>query len=712
MPEIGSKEINSLLVDGVYQDKMREKQESYFIKFDKAFDIVSTFDNRKLTRDADEAKNLDQYGTIIQSDEIQRNLLLQRTLSTTRAIHFTIAQKISELRKNELENKTLVGEYEELLKKLKGGFDILELNINNLNQDNIEVTLDGEKIKTFESIEKFYNKHLAEILFDANLDEGARTTAEIEELLFQYRLAASVLDSAPTLETTIKVDDNLRLEQTLIPITQKTDAQKKQLKPLDTVDLYPDPKDLTYQTAKLGQHARHAVKELIKSDDRMLGAQWRKSVPATLKNAYIQINKLKDRDGNVIGQSFSFIRNGSPVYVGKGVTNKNESNEYVLENLKQLKQAVEKHHIKLDKAEWVSLVTGFWVRPNKSAKDEKKIIDGLAQALSGGDEIALYHAGLNWFALWQKAKEIPKEKKSQNPWTFTIATKKNRLKTILDHIKNAGLVILQCASGKDRTGVMSFLYQNEKEKEILEEANITVDEKTLLEAHAKTLTEPVISGLLSPGSPFLQDDQGMSETFDTKIQPALFQHQIARTNKEVKILEAPKNINKPSNITRSEYEAAKLKIEAKLKIMKTTIANDPLLLLADKILDAVKEIENTTDRKKLNLLTELLSRTHDALSATTLNEKDDATLKLYNLFQAVEKQLKSNLSRKFHHFLGHLFSTNLVNRSATFAGNSLFMSNVGYRTLKLLAQLNKAIKEEKKQEVKTPETPSYVGPKP
>lgn len=359
-----------------FQEGARQMKENLLIAYDALYGITSQFEDqlqiqedqincRTYIRDATKQSQDDTFTPPDpESPAILGINFKLRTMMLMRAIHFTIAYKISEIdhRIKSVREDSIKPALTHIKDIYSSQLDVLVGAYNAAIADN------NLRSKTsMDKAEKIFNTQLAAILHICNLDEGIKDKKDFEKLLFRYRTYSSVLDPALAMETIFKVTSSDDVEhffkETALPIREKTDEQKIAFNNgISGVDLAAIKKTFHTICSAAEQEINCAFRDLITQDDRMLGPQGRKFIPFSVKNAYVvyffKVEQQEVQEYSGDREIFStepqyeykiknheafdnlcyvYVRHGMPVYVGPGEQNKCLE-KYVSQNILQLRE--------------------------------------------------------------------------------------------------------------------------------------------------------------------------------------------------------------------------------------------------------------------------------------------------------------------------------------------------------------------------------------
>ncbi|MDR3476735.1 MAG: hypothetical protein P4M14_01725 [Gammaproteobacteria bacterium] len=307
-------------------------------------------------RDATAAKDITD--PTIDHYRVEANNLLLRVLGRLRGIDYVLGKKSSEA--TSFADQQL---YDELRAQLQNDFAQLTTYVFETADKAKKLGLPHNKEEktafqnALDSLEKQFNTEtLCNVLHSAHLDAGCGKPKDYETLLFHYRNLAALIDPAKSL-VTISLDstNNVLHRITQDPITTKSAEQKQNIfADMTKTTLFPSGLDKTFQTKQLMamQVANHYFAELASKDNRMLGAQTRKSHLHGIKNAFFVTNELLfNVDGEALDRNTllsqaalpentqHFARSATPVYIGGGETDA-RLQASTHENIEQVRQFI------------------------------------------------------------------------------------------------------------------------------------------------------------------------------------------------------------------------------------------------------------------------------------------------------------------------------------------------------------------------------------
>lgn len=427
---------------------------------------------------------------------IEENNMLLRVLGRLRSIDYVISELQNEEEKapESDEKKQIVSIYSKQRTILFDKYKELRKTIEFSDKTNLE-----KYRKTLKALETTFNTEvLCDVLMKTDLNPGCYSASDYEALLFHYRNLSSVLDPAKSVVTmTYDEKNHVIHRRTEVPVTAKLPQQQFQNELAEVISFPADEQESfhTVQTKAI-QIANKYFAPLMDDNERMLAAQMRKKhfhirntfltaveVVFLEKNFSIDAEKIFEYPA-LPQYTRSFIRGGTPVYIGKGETEE-RIQKATRDNMEQIRQfaknqLVESKIISEDtelKIHTVGLVTdGIKILDRTK---QKKMVAHMEKATELNADIP--HA----FSLASSNAEglvhsIRLSDKAQKEITFTntltklgekIARKKDRIKQIatmfleqmnhqFENFKKQEyfwIAHMWCASGQDRTGTAAEL---------------------------------------------------------------------------------------------------------------------------------------------------------------------------------------------------------------------------------------------------------------
>lgn len=421
---------------------------------DAQFGIVSTLnkDNewvRDATRSIPLANRMPHDAPIIEANNV-----LLRCLSRLRPIDYALRKKLG-------------SDAERTTQELKSKFGVISQNILEIGQDN--ALSDKDKLQKIKELEREFNVFLVEKLHEADLTAGCNNEADAEKLLFHYRNLSSLLTPARTMITlTYDEPAGIFQRETQYPVTEKTEAQKKALKELETVTPYPfkDEKNSHTSHKPAMQEADSLFAELIASNNTALSAQARKTHLVGAKNAFVVKNEIielaalgKPADMDALqatkDNTLWLARMGSPVFVGKGADTET-LDLHTRENLDQVRFTAQR---KMAAGKLNLHVTSL--NTDSPLENQHTIVTGVTNATRGrkaGDNVSYIPVNPDGtFRLMDVAPGLQFKEGTSRPTGTAPLMKATRLESVATVMLAAAntedtLSIVHCASGQDRTG--------------------------------------------------------------------------------------------------------------------------------------------------------------------------------------------------------------------------------------------------------------------
>jgi hypothetical protein len=428
-------------------------------------------------RDATEAKAITDPS--INHHRVEADNMLLRALGRLRGIDHVLMEK---------EKETLDrGEkdvYARLRKQLKD--DFTQLSDSAFRYAEIAKSTEGsdpkEKKKAFalyneglKNLENNFNTQtLCSVLHEANLDEQCAKKKDYEKLLFHYRNLAALLDPAVSLVTISYDKDNKVLHRiTQDPITQKLPEQKRDIQAdMSKTVLFPVGDERNFQTMQnmAMQEANRHFATLAASDDRMFGAQTRKTHLHSAKNAFFVTNELLfnvtpaqltkqtvvETRAN-LEDTQQFTRSATPVYIGKGETDARVQ-ESTRRNIEQIRQfVIKKQNLSVDEANKLKMHYTCLVTDSPLASQNVMIRHGYDATRRGPAGNDISYIPCNWDGTHRRldlaasvgTQGIP----SIHPTPSNQAERYRRAAQVSNIIRGKDNVfeLVTCASGQDRT---------------------------------------------------------------------------------------------------------------------------------------------------------------------------------------------------------------------------------------------------------------------
>ncbi len=316
----------------------------------------------------------------------------------------------------------------------------LHQEFHNLDRYNDSTNSDSE----IAAAEQIYDATLINIIQTCQLDTGIpKTTAGYSKLLDKYRIMAGFLDPATILQSEY-TEDELKLVDISIPVTEKTTAQKQSL--------------IEFQsgTSEAQQEMDQVFLPYMLKDNTNAGAQGRKEVGPTDKNAYVNYQGIQE--GEKV-YSKTNLRSGS-LYYEKGNKEIDASTRttYAAQNLQQLKQAQQRLISKNEnlgeqpkKLVVIHLVTNLGFN-----QEDKQIAETKKACKANGD--SYNNIPVNPWGAILFNKIDPEFAKNITFWDrfktiFSQQARYDLAAKVAKNAEEAGYeVVFICASGQDRTG--------------------------------------------------------------------------------------------------------------------------------------------------------------------------------------------------------------------------------------------------------------------
>ena len=524
--QLQSEKIISAIISGLsYRDV------TYLLREinDAQMGIVSTFNEGDNTwvRDATNSYPLNQRMPH-NAPVIEANNALLRSLSRLEAIDYAISKKLRShghaLRQN-------------IQKELRQ----LITDMTTIARD--PQTSAHQKRKAIKNVEKIFNTFLIKQLYQAGLTRGCYTSKDAMKLLAYYRDLSSVLVSTPAI-ITLTYDEQAQLLQreTAIPVTKKTERQKKDIAILKKRCPFPDKSEKNAHTIRniAEQEADALFEPRIKSDDTMLPAQRRGTHLVGTKNTFlVKVELIAQPPLTPInaGQTAHsddilwLVRSGSPVFTGKGETPETVQ-RHTQENLNQITAKMKSMGVTPP----LHIVT---LNTNTPLKQQSTIIHHVTLAAKER-QIPLSYAPCNAEGTCRSlhvAHGIFADKKA--PQGIAPGHKATRMTSITSIVLTAAkrfTNVIQCASGQDRTGTAVEKTIQEWTKQRYQTKGIK-NTTTIEVARAKGGHAADIATHLVPGSPGMKADSCATDwlrykTLFSKETTKEWYRDSAETNKE------------------------------------------------------------------------------------------------------------------------------------------------------------------------------------
>jgi hypothetical protein len=427
-------------------------------------------------RDATAAKAI--LDPTIDHYRVEANNVLLRALGRLRGIDHVLSKKSAE----EPAASPSKQAYDQLRRKLQNDFATLANDIFKkadetklAASDSSNKAVMAEYQKAISSIEKQFNTTtLCEVLHDAHLDQGCVTPKDYESLLFHYRNLAALIDPAKSLVTVSLDKTNGVLHRiTQDPITEKSEKQKHAIiADMSKTKLFPSGEEKTFQTKQLMgmQLANHYFTDLAAQDNRMLGAQTRKSHLHGLKNAFFVTNelifnvteesldqyKLLTEAANPDDKQY-FARSATPVYIGGGETDE-RLQEATRANIDQARQFVI-NRFQLEPEPAAATRIHFTALVTDSPMEHQNLMirhtyDATRRNPDSQNDVS--YAPCNWDGTHRRidlSSLITDNAPSIHPTPSNQAERYRRAAQISVEVRNQHhvLELVACASGQDRT---------------------------------------------------------------------------------------------------------------------------------------------------------------------------------------------------------------------------------------------------------------------
>jgi len=600
-----------------------------------------------IIRNAQAAKEISD--STVDQNVIEQNNMLLRCLGRLRGIDHALKEMVGSSECSAAQKIALT----ELREKLKKDFEKLrEEGVSPLPENKALTAKEKsekfrEKIRQME--ESFNTETLCEVLHQANLDEGCSSKKDYEELLFHYRNLSSLLDPIPSLVTVTYDAVNKVLHRvTQDPIARKLPQQKQAIKrEMRKTVLFPTGEEMTFQTSQkmAMQVANSYFAELAAMDDRMLGAQTRKTHLYGAKNAFFVTNELVFdvtdqeahdnpliRKGEIEAQSFA--RSAAPVYVGDGENdariqksmrdNMEQIRQFIItkllsenpdlspEDVKELKESVKMHYTCLvtdSPMEKQGFVLGHVVRATRD---------------SAGGNMDYSYVPCNWDGTHRRldlsGMVDAKDRPSVHPTPSNQAERYRRAAqvsvTIRGKKQERVFELVGCMSGQDRSETESEYASQEWVRQCYREKEFKLEKDPrkgdIVEAtRAKGRNSAEINAHVVGGSPGCKNDsRGKTALidYDNLYSPdtdkAMYLKS-AKTNKENKVEKATlkRIIAKPSSVANMQYDAAYAKLQ---KVCEELKADNPMQQTGLTVLAEVEKIKGSVKPQDIGTLIRIL----------------------------------------------------------------------------------------------------------
>jgi len=384
-------------------------------------------------------------------------------------------------------------------------------------------------------LETACNNSFCDLLHHAGLTQGIHTPHQFEKLLLHYRNMAAVIDPACVIQT-ISHDGNGNTEiiQTAYPITEKSPDQKSLIE--NTLgDVSNAPRKKNFHSAKpvAIQKVSYAFRSCLSDDQRMLGAQTRKTIAPGAKNAYLcemQIRKDNEKEAR---DKLNYSRSATFAYVGNGEKDKQRKEAIAKQNIEQV-FAIMKSMTELQRIHFLQLVTNVsWQHQNEAYAQTKNAISTLPDASTTYAPTD----PLGMFARPKPAKTVINQQTNTSTklqpgllgqrdkrvrYGVEVANLASTLPKTMNH--------LSCMSGMDRTSTSAIAYENHWAKAVVEREHLQCDVDATT---AAAMHHVVTLGFITPGSMGLKASSNTGaipkESADAYYLP------VARTNKSAPI---------------------------------------------------------------------------------------------------------------------------------------------------------------------------------
>lgn len=596
-------------------------------------------------RDATSTEPINAYHESRFSMEV--NNMLLRVLGRLRGIDYALMKQAE----SDPENETI---YSNLRRDLSKQFDKLTSSANEFSSDPKNGERDFELFKKFlyKYEERFNTEVLCNALYQAHLDEGCSSQADYEKLLFHYRNLSALIEPAKTL-ITICYDDKAKVIHRIRqdPIAKKLPQQGAAIaKEMSETCLYPSPNKRNFQTSQkmAMQIANSCFADLAGRDDRMLGAQTRKTHMHGAKNAFFVTNELvfgveeKDLRQEVLMNLPSnpedvqyFVRSATPVYIGGGETERRVQ-EATRANIEQIRRfAIEKRELTGEEAQnlkihYTCLVT------DSPLEGQDRMIHHAYQATRYNSESQndISYIPTNWDGTHRRLDLATKLEIDHPP--STAPTPSNQAARYRQAVQVSVSIrgkqdvceLVTCASGQDRTGGETEAATLAWVRERYKKHGITFNQESLdpekgdsaEQARAKGRNAADLNGHLVGGSPGCKKDScgrsliGHDHLFAPETEEAMYLD-VANTNKSNKVdkssLKACMTSTK-SEIAEKQYIRAMLGLEAAYK----GCQNEALWEAGKNVYEQVSKVKDRVPHQDLGILIRTVKQATEVLSGS------------------------------------------------------------------------------------------------
>lgn len=368
------------------------------------------------------------------------------------------------------------------------------------------------KASKLKNLHKQFNSELIKIIHLAGLDHDAITAADPEKyyhtLLMHYRNLAATLKPMPAVKTISKIANNTFI-QTVDPITQKTDEQKKALETLDTVTEPTQIKVVNYQSSQplAIQLANKAFKDFLTNDNTQLGAQARFIIPHGVRHAFWVTNQFGD------SQQIT-LRCSSTAAVADGMT-ESDRQQATTECLNQIVQFIKtkrlnhdnkqlEHIILLERSRWRT--TGGRINQVTMHDLMREATSSLARNDPDANKVGFSSMPMSFYAMLTKFANplqpsptlLSQTTKQIKPKTGiqSTANRTQEIAAMIAESTNNKLVMYGCASNVNRAGAVSILLAA---NEISARTQLPLS--TASDNVVETGHETFVGTLTCPGSP-------------------------------------------------------------------------------------------------------------------------------------------------------------------------------------------------------------------
>lgn len=433
-----------------------------------ALDGIKThYDDKQWTRDASEALDIDKR---LPRDDVrfQTIHMLCRCLTRLASVYYLVETKLQDT--PDLSQK--------LLTKLEAqAVELVSQHRYLLSSDPIDTLT--KPASFFHEAEQDFNKHLVEVLRQADLLTGIHTQKQAEKLLFHCKNLYAVLRPARTVVTvTMAPRDGGRppvyLKTTNTPITQKTPEQHEALKALQIVGSTKgaDGKTLHRSMPIAMQEISALFIPLLANDKTMLPAQARKFIAHTVKNAWRVEETLSKQNPlttpdvipckNTEGQActLTYLRSGSPAPTA--TVPEQELLDSTRENLRQIQNPGAREGGAMPRLCVFNLMTRIDYQYQKQVIDVERWFAGDADVEFKSDSAVLGNLGLVVAptAFHGKAHAPIVSQSAQimfglDPVSLPNMTMESAIKMVSEYASSVlhkdGKLLIHCASGQDRT---------------------------------------------------------------------------------------------------------------------------------------------------------------------------------------------------------------------------------------------------------------------